>query len=92
MSLVFVAFALGASLFGPAHQALLADLTPKEMRGRVMGIVGTLNLLVMIPASALGGLLYELEPASPFLLCVALGIVCAALIILLVEEPARREA
>ena len=76
---------------GPAHQALLADLAPREMRGRVMGVIGTLNLLVMIPASALGGLLYELEPSSPFLLCVALGAICAALILLLVEEPAERE-
>jgi len=91
MALVFVAFALGGALFRPAHQALLADLTPREMRGRVMGVVGTLNLLVMIPSSALGGLLYELEPSSPFLLCVALGAVCATLISLLVEEPVKRE-
>jgi len=91
MALVFVAFALGGALFSPAHQALLADLTPREKRGRIMGVVGTLNLLAMIPASALGGFLYELEPASPFLLCVALGIVCAALIALLVGEPERRE-
>ncbi|MCD6562948.1 MAG: MFS transporter [Thermoproteales archaeon] len=54
MVLIFVIFTLGGSLFGPAYQALLADLTPKEMRGRVMGVVGTLNLLAMIPASAVG--------------------------------------
>jgi len=91
MALVFVVFTLGASLFMPAYQALLADLTPREMRGRVMGVVGTLNLLVMIPASALGGLLYEMKPASPFLLCVVLGMVCMVLIVLLIKEPVRRE-
>lgn len=91
MALIFIIFTLGGSLFGPAYQALLADLTPKDMRGRVMGVVGTLNLLVMIPASAIGGLLYELEPSSPFILCVFLGIICIALIILLIEEPVKRE-
>ena len=91
MALVFVAFALGALLFGPAHQALLADLTPLKMRGRIMGIVGTLNLIVTIPASTLGGILYELNPTHPFMLCVALGIVCVILMILFVEEPTTRE-
>ncbi len=91
MALVFTVFALGASLFSPAVHALLADLTPREMRGRIMGAIGTLNLLVAIPASALGGFLYEIEPAMPFLLCVALGAICVVLIFFLIKEPVKRE-
>jgi len=90
MILISVAFALGAALFRPAHNALLADLTPRNMRGRLMGVIGTLNLVVTIPASALGGFLYELNPTSPFMLCVALGAVCITLIALLVKEPESR--
>jgi len=90
-ALVFAAFALGASLFTPAHQAMVADLTPRAARGRVMGTVGMLRLLTAAPASALAGLLYEMQPESPFLLVAALGVVNAVLIASLVAEPARRE-
>jgi len=88
---VFIAFAAGASLFNPAHQAMLADLAPRAARGRVLGAVGALRLLASIPASALAGLLYEARPEYPFLLAAALGAANAALIALLLEEPARRE-
>ena len=33
---VFAGIAVGSALFLPAHQALIADFTPREMRGRVM--------------------------------------------------------
>jgi len=87
MALVFTAFSLGASLFNPAYQAMLADLAPREARGRVMGAVGALRLLASIPASALAGLLYSEGPAYPFLLAAILGATNTAVVALLVEEP-----
>ncbi|RLI10848.1 hypothetical protein DRO33_05150 [Candidatus Bathyarchaeota archaeon] len=89
---IFVLFSLGGSLFGPAHQALIADLTPKEVRGRVMGAIGNLNLGAAAITSALAGLLYELGPAWPFITCVFIDALVLSMILLLLEEPEKREA
>jgi len=89
---VFVFFSLGAALFGPAQQALIADLTPRELRGRVMGAIGNLNLVAAAVASAVAGLLYELGPSLPFLACILIDLVVLTLLVLLLEEPRVREA
>ncbi|KPV62134.1 MAG: drug efflux system protein MdtG [Candidatus Bathyarchaeota archaeon BA1] len=89
---IYVVFALGAALRGPAFHALQADLTPRDKRGRVMGVIGTLNILVTIPASTTAGLLYQRNPEAPFALAIILGIAASLIVILLVKEPERREA
>ncbi len=89
--LVFVAFTLGVALFRPAYQALLADLTPREARGRVMGFVGVLSSIIAIPASALGGFLYEINPITPFIVCVVLEI-ASTVLVLSIREPIERRA
>lgn len=50
--LIRMAFALGNAFFMPACLALMADSTPREMRGRVMGAIG--NGTVMLGAT-MGG-------------------------------------
>jgi MFS family permease len=89
--LAHIMLAIGRSLFWPAYNALQADMIPREKRGRVMGTIGTLNILAVIPASALGGFLYGLDPAYPFVLTIALGIIVSLTIWLAVEEPKTRE-
>ena len=89
--LVFVMFAVGNSLIYPAYSALMADMIPREKRGRVMGTIGTLNVLATVPASTLAGILYGLNPAWPFGFTVILGITVCLIILLLVKEPKLRE-
>jgi MFS family permease len=90
--LVFVMFAVGNSLIYPAYSALLADMIPREKRGRIMGTIGTLNVMATVPASFLAGLFYSLDPAYPFAFTVVLGVVVSLIVFLLVEEPKTREA
>ena len=75
----------------PAYNALLADLIPKEKRGRIMGTIVTLNILATVPASALGGFLYGFAPAYPFILTMALGTTVSLIILLMVKEPRIKE-
>ncbi len=91
LTLVFIAFAIGTCFYRPSRQALLADLTPKHMRGRIMGIIGVLGMLVMVPSSSIGGYLFEINPSIPFFLCVALEVIIIAIILLFLKEPKRRE-
>ena len=90
--IVFVFFSLGAAFFGPAQQALIADLTPKEVRGRVMAAIGNLNLLAAAASSAIAGFLYQLGPAIPFVACIFIDVAVLAMIVLLLREPVAREA
>ena len=75
----------------PAYMALQADMIPREKRGRIMGTIGTLNVMATIPASALAGFLYGLDPAYPFAFTIVLGIVVSLIIVFAVKEPKTRE-
>jgi len=89
--IVYLLFAMGGCLIMPAYNALLADLIPKEKRGRVMGTIVTLNILATVPASALGGFLYGVAPPYPFILAMILGITVSLLILFTVKDPKTKE-
>ena len=82
----------GFCMANPAFNALQADLIPKEKRGRIMGTIGTLNILATIPAAFIGGILYEINPTTPFIFGITLGLAVGLLILLTVKEPETKEA
>lgn len=84
-------FAIGGSLIMPAYQAFLADMIPREKRGRIMGTIITLNILATVPASALGGFLYGVAPSYPFILALFLGITVNLIVLFTVKEPKTKE-
>lgn len=88
---VFMVFGFGGCLIMPAYNALLADLIPREKRGRILGTIVTLNILATVPSSALGGFLYGVDPTHPFLFAIVLGIVVSLIILFTVKEPKIRE-
>jgi MFS family permease len=89
---VFIMFSIGGCLIMPAYMALQADMIPREKRGRIMGTIGTLNVMATVPASALAGLLYGLDPAYPFAFTIFLGIAVSLIMVFAVKEPKTREA
>ena len=89
--LVFILFASGGILLGPSLHALLADLTPRVRRGRIMGVIGTLNLLATIPASTIAGLLYQIKPQLTFIFTIFTGSINLLLTLLFIREPKVKE-
>ncbi|MCW3978754.1 MAG: MFS transporter [Candidatus Bathyarchaeota archaeon] len=61
-----LSFALGQSILFPARMAVQVDLIPPEKRGRIMGLIGTLRQLVMVPSAAMFGWLYQASPSNAF--------------------------
>jgi MFS family permease len=60
----------GASgaLLAPSLTALQADLTPQEMRGRIMAMFSVFTLITAVPAQIAGGYLFQnVSPLSPFI-------------------------
>ncbi len=86
LSLVLIIYGATSNLIGPAFQAFVTDHTPKELRGRVFGVIGTLNLMGEVPASILAGYLYGIEPSSPFYLLLFIDAALIIMIYLFVEE------
>lgn len=80
-----------ATLTDPAWPALLADLTPQAMRGRVYSLLEVLAALSGSAGSMAGGYLFNLNPALPFWAFIHL---CAAELLvpyLIIREPERLE-
>jgi len=87
LALVLIIFAFMGTVLGPAFQAFITDETPKEFRGRVFGLIGLLNLVGNVPASILGGFLYEVSPPLPFYILLILDSILVVMIYILIKEP-----
>jgi MFS family permease len=75
---------------GPVWQTVVADCTPPEERGRMMGLMGTLINIVNIPASWVGGYLYDkISPSLPFQMSFVIDIISLGIFIALFKEPDR---
>lgn len=104
------AVAVIGSFFSPACGALLADLVPRDIRGRVMAAIGRgttrlgaasggtggpgLGFLVTIPlmlASFVGGILFEWDPMSLWVLVPAIMTIALFVAILFVRDPKEAE-
>lgn len=78
---------------GPATDALVGDLVPQDMRGKVMGALTTVGSLGQILGPFLGASLYQYaSKEAPYALCAALLLVMTLTVVKWVQEtlPGRR--
>jgi len=72
---------------GPVWQALVADLTTQENRGRVMGLMGSIAGIVGTPASWVGGYMYDnVSPKLPFQASFIIDILGTIIFVLFLKE------
>ncbi len=75
---------------GPVWQALVTDVAPAELRGSILGLMGTLTGFLTTPAPMVGGFLYEnTNPQSPFYVSFLLGMLGSVIFAIFVKEPER---
>ncbi len=78
--------AMWGPMGGPVWQALVADMSPPEERGRIMGLMGTVGSLVSSPASWMGGYMFDnMSPQLPFQLSFGLDMVGTVIVILFLK-------
>jgi MFS family permease len=82
----------GADLYGPQGgplwQTLIIDYTPQQERGRFMGIIGTIKSVLCIPATWIGGYLYDnFSPSTPFRVSFVMDVVAIAVFIFILRPP-----
>ena len=66
MMAVNILFQVANVFLFPALNALRADIIPQELRGRVMGLMGTIRSLAIVPAGLVFGFLYDLNWSFPY--------------------------
>lgn len=76
---------IAGATYGPAN-AVIADVTPPEQRGRMFGLLGAAFGGGFILGPAIGGLLGDLGPRAPFVAAAALAFANAGLILAVMPE------
>jgi len=91
-AVTMVLLAVAGMYYAPAHEALQADLAPREIRGRITSfwlIAGAIGGAIGAP---LGGFFFQaIGPATPFYLFAIVEAAAAILILVGVREPQRAE-
>ena len=82
------AFIIGGlrELGEPARKAMIVDLADPERRGRTVGLYYLTRSMAITPASVVGGYLWKLSPAIPFVVAGAIGLIGTAIFIATVER------
>ena len=81
-----------SSVGGPVWQALVTEVAPTELRGSILGLMGTLTGFLCTPAPMVGGFLYEsVSPQSPYYVSLTLGLLGCLIFALFVREPRRAQ-
>ncbi len=62
----------------PARKALIVDLADPAQRARAVGVYYTIRNLLIVPAGAIGGILWTYDPQAPLQVAGAVGMVGVA--------------
>ncbi|MEK6303418.1 MAG: MFS transporter [Acidobacteriota bacterium] len=83
-----LAFVIGGlrELGEPSRKAMIVDLSDPARRGRTVGLYYLIRSLAITPASAIGGLLWKVDPAIPFFVAFAIGLAGTLVFIVTVER------
>jgi DHA1 family multidrug resistance protein B-like MFS transporter len=91
-AIAMVLLMVAGMYYAPSHEALQADLTPREVRGRVTAFWDIGGAVATALGAPLGGFLFQtVSPATPFYAFAAIEVAAALLILVAVKEPQRAQ-
>ena len=80
------------SFYDPTYSSLEADLIPEERRGRVFAAFGVAWSAFTVPASLIGGFIYErVNPELSFIIASVGIVLCFVLTSLFIKQPKRNK-
>src|SRR6267154_1497744 len=86
-ALVFAFIVGGLREIGePARKAMIVDFAEPALRARSVGLYYLIRCLTVTPAAAIGGLLWKISPATPFITAGTIGLVGVIVFAITVEE------
>jgi MFS family permease len=91
-AVTMILLAIAGMYYAPAHEALQADLAPREIRGRITSFWDIIGAVGGAIGATLGGFFYQtIGPATPFYFFAIVEGAAALLIFFGVKEPLRAE-
>ncbi len=83
-----IAFMIGGlrEIGEPARKAMIVDFAKDSLRARSVGLYYLVRSLSITPAAALGGLLWNVDPRTPFVAAAAMGVIGTLVFAATVEE------
>lgn len=83
-----VAFVIGGlrEIGEPSRKALIVDFAQPQLRARTVGLYYLVRSLIITPAAALGGLLWQVSPTTPFIAAGLIGLLGVIVFAVTVEE------
>lgn len=83
-----IAFIIGGlrEIGEPARKAMIVDFAEPKLRARTVGLYYLMRSLAITPAAAIGGLLWNLSPQTPFLIAGIFGVAGTFIFIATVRE------
>lgn len=83
-----IAFVIGGlrEIGEPARKAMIVDFAQPKLRARTVGLYYLLRSLAITPAAAVGGLLWNFTPQTPFVIAGSFGVLGTLVFIATVRE------
>ncbi len=86
MVVLFAAYGVYIALTAGIERAFLAEISPKELKGTVLGLHSSLVGIALLPASVVAGFLWDtVSPSAPFYLAGVLAFASAAAILFILR-------
>ncbi|HKO45037.1 MAG TPA: MFS transporter [Pyrinomonadaceae bacterium] len=87
-ALLVIAFMIGGlrEIGEPARKAMIVDFAKDSLRARSVGLYYLVRSLSITPAAALGGLLWNVDPRTPFVAAAVVGVIGTLVFAATVEE------
>lgn len=83
-----IAFVIGGlrEIGEPSRKAMIVDFAEPHLRARTVGLYYLMRSLTITPAAAIGGVLWKIAPAVPFVTAGSIGLIGAVVFAATIEE------
>lgn len=81
MLIAFILYGIYTAMIAGVERALIAEIAPKDLKGTMLGLHGTIVGIALLPASMIAGLLWEnVNAAAPFVFGSILSLMAAIIL------------
>ena len=90
---VFILYGFYSAMTAGVERAFTAEISPKELKGTMLGLLATIQGVALLPASVIAGLLWNLlGPKAPFIFGAVLSFSAAIILLFLLNRKAALKA
>jgi MFS family permease len=89
---IFILYGLYTAMIAGVERAFIAEISPKELKGTMLGLHSTIVGIALLPASTIAGILWNVFGARvPFLVGAGLSLLAAVLLLFGLKDGNRKK-